>query len=79
MRFRYAISYESDTQPVETVRGEFEVNGGAQGIRQGAREACRQWPKHRSFRSVVLVIERLGVDDEASAPEPPVRAPQAVG
>jgi hypothetical protein len=75
MRFRYVVSYESDTQPVETVRGEFEANGGAQGLRQGAREACTHWPKHRSFRSVVIVVERLdmeaeqllGIEDERGA------------
>jgi hypothetical protein len=69
MRFRYAISYESDTQPVETVRGEFEANGGAQGVRQGARVACTQWPKRRSFRSVVVVVERLGGETELVKPE----------
>src|SRR5262245_11949141 len=68
MRFRYAISYESDIQPVETVRGEFEANGGAQGVRQRARVACTHWPARRSFRSVVIVGERLGVET-AKAPD----------
>lgn len=65
MRFRYVVSYESDIQPVETVRGEFEVDGGAQAVRQGAREGCRQWPTHRKFRSVVVVVERLEVGERA--------------
>jgi len=40
MRYSYVVSYESDTQPVETVRGEFEAGGGESSFRQGAREAC---------------------------------------
>ena len=59
MRYRYSVSYESDTQAVETVRGEFEAGGGDSSLRQGAREACAQWPNGRKFRSVVIVVERL--------------------
>ena len=59
MRYRYSVSFESDTLPVETVRGEFEAGGGDSSLRQGAREACAHWPKGRKFRSVVIVVERL--------------------
>ena len=59
MRYRYVFSYESDSQPVETVRGNFEANGGAQAVRCGAKAACRHWPRGRSFRSVVVVVERM--------------------
>jgi hypothetical protein len=59
MRYSYVVSYESDTQPVETVRGEFEAGGGDGSLRQGAREACAHWPKGRKFRSVVIDVERL--------------------
>jgi hypothetical protein len=58
MRYRYSVSFESDTLPVETVRGNFEANGGPGSLRQGAREACKHWPRGRSFRSVVIVVER---------------------
>lgn len=55
--YSYSASYESDTQPVETVRGTLEASGGPQAIRQGSREACRAWPKGRPFRSIVVVVE----------------------
>jgi hypothetical protein len=59
MRYRYTVSCESESQPVHTVCGEFEVNEGAQAVRQGARAACTHWPRQRSFRSVVVVVERI--------------------
>jgi len=40
-RFCYAL-LESDSQPVEIVRGEFDAGGGDSSLRQGAREACAQ-------------------------------------
>ena len=58
-RYSYAVSYESETRPVRTVRGEFDAAGGPQAARQGSREACRHWPKGRPFRSVVVVVERI--------------------
>jgi len=67
MRYSYVVSYESDTQPVETVRGEFEAGGGDGSLRQGAREACAHWPKGRKFRSVVIVVERLDVAEATNA------------
>jgi len=59
MRYRYSVSFETDSQPVETVRGEFEAKDRCGAIRQGAREAVAHWPKGRSFRSWVIVVERL--------------------
>jgi hypothetical protein len=44
---------------LETVRREFEAGDRSHAIRQGAREAVRHWPKGRSFRSWVIVVERL--------------------
>ena len=64
MRYHYAVSYESDIKPVETVKGEFDVRSGRQAIRQGAREACRAWPKGRKFRSVVVVVEQREAETE---------------
>jgi hypothetical protein len=62
MRYRWAVSYESDTNPVETVRDEFEASGASTAIHQSAREAVAHWPKGRSFRSWVIVVERLGAE-----------------
>jgi hypothetical protein len=67
MRYRYAVSYESDSQPVETDRGEFEARDRRGAIRQGAREAVAYWPKGRSFRSWVIVVERLDVAEATQA------------
>jgi hypothetical protein len=67
--YRYAISYESDSQPVETVRGEFEARDRSQAIRQGAREAVRHWPKGRQFRSWVIVVERLEAEADDVTPD----------
>jgi len=66
MRYGYSVSFESDTLPVETVRGEFEAGGGDSSLRQGAREACAQWPKGRKFRSAVIVAERLEAAEATS-------------
>ena len=59
MRFRYAVSYESDTSPIETLRGELDARDARQAALRGGREAFKHWPKGRHFRSVVVVIERL--------------------
>lgn len=63
MRYRHIISFESDTQPVETVRGEIDANGLPQAVSQGAREARKRWPKGRKFRSVVVIVERVAYAD----------------
>ncbi len=65
MRYRASVSYESDTQPVETVRCEFEAGTAKSATVRAAREANRHRPAKRSFRSWVIVVERL----EASAAE----------
>jgi hypothetical protein len=57
--YRYAISYESDTQPVETVRGEFEAPRMPVACHRAGNLARDSWPPKRGFRSVVIVIERL--------------------
>src|SRR5262249_50275830 len=56
--YRCTVSFESDTLPVETVRGDFEAKDRCGAIRQGAREAVAHWSKGRSFRSWVIVVER---------------------
>jgi hypothetical protein len=64
MRFRYVVSYESDTQPVETVRGEFEVARSSTALHEGARAAVANHPKGRRFRSFVIVVEQLDIEAE---------------
>ena len=56
-RYRYAISYESDTQPVETVRGEFEAPRFTTALYRGGKVARDNWPRKRRFRSVVTRYE----------------------
>jgi hypothetical protein len=67
MRYGYTISYESDTQPVVTVRGDFDAKDRSSAIRQGAKRAVKQWPKGRSFRSWVICVERLDNQPEVAA------------
>jgi hypothetical protein len=66
VRFRYTISYESDIQPVETIRGEFEARGSSQALHQGARVAVANRPKGRRFRSFVIVVEQLDLEPSAA-------------
>jgi hypothetical protein len=42
MRFRYAISYEADTSPVETRRGELDARDTRQAVTRGGREAVSE-------------------------------------
>ncbi|HMF11590.1 MAG TPA: hypothetical protein VKE94_04770 [Gemmataceae bacterium] len=65
MRFRYVVSYESDTQPVETLRGELDARDARQAALRGGRLASARWPKGRHFRSVVIVVERLDIAEGA--------------
>jgi len=67
MRFRYAVSYESDTSPIETLRGELDARDARQAALRGGREAFKHWPKGRHFRSVVVVIERLDAAEATNA------------
>jgi hypothetical protein len=64
-RFRYAFSFESDTKPVHTVRGTLDANGSRQAIRQSLRAALAHWPKQTTWRSYVLVVERLDATGHA--------------
>jgi len=74
MRHRDVVGYEADSQPVETVRGEFEAKDRCGPIRQGARDAVRRWPQGRSFRSSVIVVERLDVAGATQAADWGLRA-----
>jgi hypothetical protein len=65
--FRHTVSFESDTQPVETVRGEME----ARDLDDAVKRACFRANNSRAGkwkpRSLVCVVERM----EESAPEKP--------
>jgi len=65
VRYSYTISYESDTQPVETVRGELTASRLAIACSRAGGLARDSWPKGRRFRSVVTVVEAL---DDAGDP-----------
>ena len=67
MRYRYVFSYESDSQPVETVRGELEAEDPKSATVRAARAANTQRPKGRQFRSWVIVVERLEVAEATNA------------
>ena len=67
MRLRYAASYESDTSPIETLRGELNARDARQAALRGGREAFKRWPEGRKFRSVVIVVERLDVAEATRA------------
>lgn len=60
MQFKCVVSYESDLAPVETLRFELIARDVKQAALRGGREASRRWPKGRKFRSVVVVVERVG-------------------
>ena len=67
MRYRYVFSYESDSQPVETVRGELEAEDPKSATVRAARAANTRRPKGRQFRSWVIVVERLDVAEATQA------------
>jgi hypothetical protein len=71
MKCHYRVSFEptDGSQPVVTVCGAIEANGGASALRSAVREAIRQWPTGRSFGSWVLVVERLRSPDTAGRPD----------
>ncbi len=56
MTYRYAVSYESDKKPVQTVRGLVDANALQEAVR---RANFRAEPPKGPFRSVVVVVEEL--------------------
>lgn len=60
MTFRCSISFEHDTQPVETWRGDLEAPNFEDGIRRAVFRAFSQRSARRwQPRSVVVVLEDL--------------------
>lgn len=67
MRYRASVSYESETQPVNTIRVEFEAGSAKSATVRAAREANKRRPAKRAFRSWVIVLERLDAAETAQA------------
>jgi hypothetical protein len=63
------VSFEHDTAPVRTYRGEIAVANPRLGARRAIEAAQRAYPGAR-WRSVVVVLEKLGADAEADAAAP---------
>lgn len=60
MRFRYSVSFESDTQPVQTVRGELDKTDAEDACKSAAYLAFKKPPRGK-WRSWVICIEQIAV------------------
>jgi hypothetical protein len=66
MRFRYSVSFESETRPVHTVRGEFDKVDPESAFKSAVFLAFKTAPKG-IYRSWVVVIEHLTAKDRHHA------------
>ncbi len=57
--FKVVISYESDLEPVVTIRETIRANSVKSATIRAARLANKKRPHKRKFRSWVIVVERL--------------------
>lgn len=60
--FQVAVSYESDTQPIETRRTSLRAGSAKSATVRAASWANRNRPRGRKFRSWVIVIENVSGD-----------------
>jgi len=68
MNYRYAVSFESDTAPVDTHRGEVEAADVADAVKRAVFRAESARPNKRlRFRSVCVVLEELAAVSEKTA------------
>jgi hypothetical protein len=58
LRFRWAVSFESDTRPVHTVRGEFDRDDPEVALKSAAFLAFQGKPRG-TYRSWVICVEQL--------------------
>lgn len=72
LRWSYAVTFESTSQPPETVRGEVQGSLSA-AIGRAVRRAKRQKPTRNHYRGVVVQVARLDPAGQ-SAEEPPAAA-----
>lgn len=66
MRFRHTVSFGSDTKPVQTIRGEIDRDDEESALKSAARLAFRGRRRSSSFRSWVVVVERLEAEEQAN-------------
>ncbi len=59
MPFFYAVSFEHDTQPVETIRGEVEATDAGEAVKRAVFRAEKARVGKWKFRSLVVVVEEL--------------------
>ncbi len=59
MKFWYAVSFESDLQPVETIRGEVEAPDAIDAVRLACFRAGNARAGKWRFRSLSVVVEEL--------------------
>lgn len=64
--FRVNVSYESDFQPVVTIRTTYRSASAKSATVRAARWANQNRPKGRRFRSWVIVVENISERDEAT-------------
>jgi hypothetical protein len=67
MRFRWAVSFESDSAPVTTVRGEFDRDDFESANKSAMFLASKQTKWQNRYRSCVVVVEMLAEDGKAVA------------
>jgi len=63
VRYRASVSFENDTVPVQTYRGEIAVPNPRLGVRRAFEAASRACPNSR-WRSVVVVLEKLDAEGQ---------------
>ena len=67
MRYRYAVSFEHDTKPVETARGEIDRDDAESAFKSAVHLAFKATPRSSSYRFYVVCVERIEHADLAVA------------
>ena len=62
-QFRVSVSFEHDTKPVLTVREDFSSEDFESAFKTGLFRAFKKLPGRFNARSVVCVVEKLGIAD----------------
>ena len=65
--YRYTVSFESDTMPVDTVRGEVVGSDEEDAVKRALRRAVDVRHKKRRPRSLVVVVEQFTAAEEKAA------------
>lgn len=65
MRFRYAVSFESDTKAVLTVRGEFDKPDYESAFKSAIFLAAKETPRHKCS-SWVCCVEAIDAKRDAA-------------